>query len=53
VIYELWGEKHDDKALRLLRTTIGTLREKLESDPARPRHIAMEPGVGYRLRTEQ
>ena len=51
--YELWGEKHDDKALRLLRTTIGTLREKLESDPARPRHIAMEPGVGYRLRTEQ
>jgi two-component system, OmpR family, KDP operon response regulator KdpE len=51
--HEVWGEKHDDEALRLLRTTIGTLREKLEPDPARPRHIAMEPGVGYRLRTEQ
>jgi two-component system, OmpR family, KDP operon response regulator KdpE len=51
--HEVWGEKRDDEALRLLRTTIGTLREKLEPDPARPRHIAMEPGVGYRLRTER
>lgn len=51
--YEAWGEKHEDEGLRLLRTTIGTLRGKLERDPARPRHIAMEPGVGYRLRTDR
>jgi two-component system KDP operon response regulator KdpE len=51
--HEAWGEKQDEEGLRLLRTTIGTLREKLEPNPAHPRHIAMEPGVGYRLRTER
>jgi two-component system KDP operon response regulator KdpE len=49
---EVWGEKHDDEALRLLRTTIGTLRQKLKCNPLHPRHIITEPGVGYRLQTE-
>ena len=48
---EVWG-RHDIEALQLLRTTIGSLRRKLETDPMRPRHIATEPGVGFRLRTE-
>ena len=48
---DVWG-RHDIEALQLLRTTIGSLRQKLEADPARPRHIATEPGVGFRLRTE-
>jgi two-component system, OmpR family, KDP operon response regulator KdpE len=48
---DVWG-RHDLEALQLLRTTIGPLRQKLEADPARPRHIATEPGVGFRLRTE-
>lgn len=48
---DVWG-RHDTEALQLLRTTIGSLREKLETDPMRPRHIATEPGVGFRLRTE-
>ena len=48
---EVWG-RHDIEALQLLRTTIGSLRQKLETDPMRPRHIATEPGVGFRLRTE-
>jgi two-component system KDP operon response regulator KdpE len=35
-----------------LRVYIGQLRQKLEPDPAQPRYILTEPGVGYRLRLE-
>jgi two-component system KDP operon response regulator KdpE len=28
------------------------LRRKLEADPARPRYLTTEPGVGYRLAAE-
>jgi two-component system KDP operon response regulator KdpE len=35
-----------------LRVYIGQLRHKLEADPARPRYLLTEPGVGYRLRAE-
>jgi two-component system KDP operon response regulator KdpE len=31
---------------------MGQLRHKLEPDPARPRYLVTEPGVGYRLRLE-
>jgi two-component system, OmpR family, KDP operon response regulator KdpE len=48
---DVWG-RHDNEALHLLRTTIGSLRQKLETDPVRPRHIATESGVGFRLRTD-
>lgn len=47
---EVWGERSDDNALQMLRTTIGTLRQKLDANPAYPGYIASEPGVGYRLR---
>jgi len=50
LIHEMWGKSSDEESLRLLRTTVGTLREKLEPDLMRRRHIVMEPGVGYRLR---
>lgn len=50
--HAVWAETRDTEALQLLRSTIGSLRQKLEADPARPRHIATEPGVGFRLRTE-
>ena len=49
---EVWGEKPDGEALQLLRSTVSALRQKLETNPARPRYIATEPGVGFRLRTE-
>ena len=49
---ELWPEKNDQESLHLLRSTIGSLRQKLESDPLRPRRITTEPGVGFRLRIE-
>jgi DNA-binding response OmpR family regulator len=32
-----------------LRQYMAQLRRKLEDDPARPRHLLTEPGMGYRL----
>ena len=32
-----------------LRVYMGNLRQKLEDDPAQPKHIVTETGVGYRL----
>jgi len=31
---------------------VTSLRRKLERDPAKPKHILTEPGVGYRLVTK-
>jgi two-component system KDP operon response regulator KdpE len=31
---------------------ISNLRRKIEPDPARPRYLLTEPGVGYRLRSD-
>jgi two-component system KDP operon response regulator KdpE len=35
-----------------LRVLVGQLRRKIEPDPAVPRYIVSEPGVGYRLEAE-
>lgn len=47
---EVWRDSSDEEAQQMLRTTISTLRQKLDVDSMRPRLIAVEPGVGYRLR---
>ena len=52
LVREVWGGAHYEDAQHLLRVNISNLRRKLEADPARPRYIVTEPGVGYRLRTE-
>jgi two-component system, OmpR family, KDP operon response regulator KdpE len=52
VIREVWGGACYENEMHLLRVNISNLRRKLETDPARPRYILTEPGVGYRLRTE-
>lgn len=49
LVCELWGALSGEEGLRQLRSTINSLRQKLEANPARPSHIGMEPGVGYRL----
>ncbi len=36
-----------------IRVFVGQLRHKLEPDPARPRYILTEPGVGYRLHVDE
>lgn len=44
----VWGPAYSDQA-QYLRVFIGHLRKKLEKDPARPRFILTDPGVGYRF----
>jgi two-component system KDP operon response regulator KdpE len=44
----VWGPSYEQET-NYLRVYIRQLRQKIESDPARPRHIITEPGVGYRL----
>ncbi|MDB5098051.1 MAG: kdpE [Cyanobacteria bacterium RYN_339] len=48
LLRELGGDEHED-AVRALRVHVSQLRRKLEPDPARPKHLLTEPGVGYRL----
>ena len=38
-----------DRQTHYLRVYIAQLRRKLEVDPAHPRHLLTEPGIGYRL----
>jgi two-component system KDP operon response regulator KdpE len=47
----VWGESYGDDS-HVLRVNVSNLRRKLEDDPAQPRHILTEPGVGYRLAAE-
>jgi two-component system KDP operon response regulator KdpE len=49
LVRELWGPNAPDD-LHALRVNISNLRRKIEPDPARPRYVVTEPGVGYRLR---
>ena len=44
----VWGPAHR-KDLDYLRVAIRALRRKIEADPANPRLVVNEPGVGYRL----
>lgn len=44
----VWGPNQSDNA-HYLRIYMGHLRHKLEDDPAQPRYMITETGVGYRL----
>jgi two-component system KDP operon response regulator KdpE len=48
LLREVWGPSHAQHT-HYLRVYMGNLRQKLEEDPAQPRHIVTETGVGYRL----
>jgi two-component system, OmpR family, KDP operon response regulator KdpE len=45
----VWGPEYGSET-HYLRVYMANLRRKLEEDPARPRHLITETGVGYRLR---
>jgi two-component system, OmpR family, KDP operon response regulator KdpE len=51
LLKEAWGAAYVTQT-QYLRVYMGQLRHKLEPDPARPRYLVTEPGVGYRLRIE-
>ena len=51
LLTEAWGPNQAEQA-HYLRVYAAQLRRKLEKDPARPRYILTEPGVGYRLAAE-
>jgi two-component system KDP operon response regulator KdpE len=52
LLREVWGPNASDQT-QYLRVYMGQLRHKLEQDPSRPRFLVTEPGVGYRLRTNE
>lgn len=48
ILSKIWGPSHLEQP-HVLRVNISNLRRKIEVDPAQPRHITTELGVGYRL----
>lgn len=49
LLRDVWGPGFAEE-VHQLRVHMANLRHKIETDPARPRHILTEQGVGYRLR---
>lgn len=48
LLHEVWGPGYDNET-NYLRQYLAQLRQKLEENPARPRHLITEPGIGYRF----
>ncbi|MET7861926.1 response regulator [Micromonospora taraxaci] len=49
LLQDVWGPEYQNET-NYLRQYLAQLRRKLEDDPARPRHLITEPGMGYRYR---
>jgi two-component system KDP operon response regulator KdpE len=48
LLQEVWGPRYESES-NYLRVYIAQLRRKLEPEPARPRYLLTEPGMGYRF----
>jgi len=48
LLRDVWGPSHSEQS-HYLRIYMGHLRQKLEAEPAQPRHLLTETAVGYRL----
>ncbi|MEU9171962.1 response regulator [Streptomyces sp. NPDC048420] len=48
LLQEVWGVSQSNKT-NYLRVYMAQLRRKLETDPAHPRYLITEPGMGYRF----
>ena len=51
LLKEVWNI-HNMEQVHLVRIFVHQLRQKIEEDSARPRHLLSEPSVGYRLKAE-
>ena len=47
ILTSVWGSGYQQRT-NYLRFHMARLRHKLEDDPARPRYLLTEPGMGYR-----
>jgi len=52
LLKEVWGPPYMAHT-HYLRVYMGQLRHKVEADPARPKLLVTEPGVGYRLKVDE
>jgi two-component system, OmpR family, KDP operon response regulator KdpE len=48
LLQEVWGPRYETET-NYLRVHVANLRRKLEPDPAKPRYLITEPGIGYRF----
>jgi two-component system KDP operon response regulator KdpE len=48
ILREIWGPAYAEES-NYLHVYVSHVRRKIEPDPARPRYILNQPGVGYRL----
>jgi two-component system, OmpR family, KDP operon response regulator KdpE len=51
LLQEVWGPGYEDET-HYLRVHFAHVRAKVEPDPANPRYVITEPGIGYRLKAE-
>jgi two-component system KDP operon response regulator KdpE len=51
LLEQVWGPGHEHQ-MQYLRVYMTQLRHKLERQPARPRYLLTETGIGYRLRAD-
>jgi two-component system KDP operon response regulator KdpE len=50
ILRQVWGPRHSLE-MNYLRVYMKKLRHKIEPEPARPKYLVNEPGIGYRLMT--
>ena len=48
ILQNVWGAEYSDET-EYLRVYVGKLRQKIESDPTKPKHLHTEHGIGYRF----
>jgi len=51
LLQDVWGPGYETEA-NYLRVYVAHLRRKLEPDPAQPRYLLTEPGMGYRFSSD-
>jgi two-component system KDP operon response regulator KdpE len=52
LLQQVWGPQYSSEG-HYLHVYVARLRKKLEVDSQNPRYITTEPGVGYRLLTDE